>query len=1345
MKRTNRLLSLLLVFIMVLTLVPTTVFAAGGISEVDVNGIVAPVAGEVPQINVSAPAGAKYTLRDESQFNANNTKCIKWSDLTARTTIYQSDIDAGYKFIAGHQYSAFITFMLNDKDADSWAAKDSITAKLNGKTSTQFEGGFDASYKIINAEQGLLFIEYVFPICGNEDLTITLPDIESDYVCSSVAKLLTYRNGRIANTEGLSFGGGSGTIVKFEKLSGPDWLEVNKYNTGFYEWIIEGNRPATPQAATTMTVRATDSDGNTAEYTLNVGAVLDDSDTVKEVNVNGIVAPVAGEVPQINVSAPAGAKYTLRDESQFNANNTKCIKWSDLTARTTIYQSDIDAGYKFIAGHQYSAFITFMLNDKDADSWAAKDSITAKLNGKTSTQFEGGFDASYKIINAEQGLLFIEYVFPTLATIPTLTLDYGGSISQNGGYARAEIGSTRYTATTEVKAGAAVTIKPVSLENYVFDHWVLSSNITLTEGSTTSETIKFTMPDADVTVKPVFKKITYSISYDLNGGSWNGAAGVGEYEAESEVTLPTNVTKSGYDFLGWYEHEGAYWYGPYDKITTYDSGNKTFTAKWKTSADAEFPIKVRIDNTAGRTDKGATVALDKAAAAGGETVTVQVNVKDGYTLDSVSIAKRGGRGQITLNDLGNGKYTFTMPSDFSNTNTNYAEITVKTTKNTYNITWDLNGGEKTGSWNSYYKDSYTVTDYGFDMPTSRAVKKDGYKLVGWYTNSACTGGSVTRQEQGETGNKTYYAKWEKDTYTVNVDTIINGTVTVDRATAQMGDTVTVTVTPNPGYKMKAGSLKYSADDWTTAIAITGNTFTMPGGNVRVVAAFEPDDAFEYTIDVEGGTAYIAAGTPITKASKGTIVKLSATVPEGKTFKEWEVVSGSTTITHITSATDAVFVMPAGYVKINAVFIDNTPALTPITNVAATVTAPAIGAHPDYSATAVTTPDGSVKTVRVTTWVKMAKADYLAGSSDWIALTSTDVFEAGYYYGTTVEATAKDGYSFTASTTGTVNGGALFSMSHTEDTIELDYLFEPLTASEYDIIVTNGKATVGAGSEISKAANGTVVTITADPAEAGKQFDKWEVIYGGVTIADVNSATTTFTMGSENVKVRATYKDAAPSHTHTYGEVWKSDDTNHWKECTDTACPDPAGSVKDKAAHTASDWIIDTAATATADGAKHKECTVCHKVLETATIPATGSGHTHAYGETWKSDADNHWHECDCGDKADIAAHSFAWKIDREATKTETGLKHEECSVCGAKRNENTVIDKLPDGGNTNPGGNTGNDGNNTNKPSKDDSTKSPQTGDTSNIIGWLGALFVSGGILTVLGVTAKKKKESEAE
>ena len=364
------------------------------------------------------------------------------------------------------------------------------------------------------------------------------------------------------------------------------------------------------------------------------------------------------------------------------------------------------------------------------------------------------------------------------------------------------------------------------------------------------------------------------------------------------------------------------------------------------------------------------------------------------------------------------------------------------------------------------------------------------------------------------------------------------------------------------------------------------------------------------------------------------------------------------------------------------------------------------------------------------------------------------------------------------------------------------------ATEYTLTVIKGTASVAAGTPITdKIAQNTVVTVTADAPEAGKVFDKWVVLEGNVTLADATKATTTFTMPGNDVKLEATYKDAPPSHTHSYGTEWKYDGTNHWHECqcgdkadiaahsasewiVDTAATETADGAKHKectvckkvletatipatgsshthsygtewkydgtnhwhecqcgdkadiAAHSASEWIVDTAATETADGAKHKECTVCKKVLETATIPATGSSHTHSYGTEWKYDGTNHWHECQCGDKADIAAHSFQWVIDKAATKEATGIKHEECTVCGAKRSENTVIDKLPDGGNT---GNTGSGDNNTDKPGKDDSTKSPQTSDSSNLIGWLAALFVGGGVLTVLGMNGKKRKESEAE
>ena len=68
-----------------------------------------------------------------------------------------------------------------------------------------------------------------------------------------------------------------------------------------------------------------------------------------------------------------------------------------------------------------------------------------------------------------------------------------------------------------------------------------------------------------------------------------------------------------------------------------------------------------------------------------------------------------------------------------------------------------------------------------------------------------------------------------------------------------------------------------------------------------------------------------------------------------------------------------------------------------------------------------------------------------------------------------------------------------------------------------------------------------------------------------------------------------------------------------------------------------------------------------------TMTPAADGHTHKYGTEWKYDETNHWHECECGNKADITAHTFKQIIDKEATTTEKGSKHEECTVCGYKK------------------------------------------------------------------------------
>ena len=612
-----------------------------------------------------------------------------------------------------------------------------------------------------------------------------------------------------------------------------------------------------------------------------------------------------------------------------------------------------------------------------------------------------------------------------------------------------------------------------------------------------------------------------------------------------------------------------------------DCGETKFV---KNPAATEYAVTVT-----GGTASASGNAITSAAA--GVEITVTAIIPDGKVFDKW-VVKSGG---VTLADAASAVTTFTMPANDVALAASYKDAPVAT----YSLTTQVNGGHgtisasKTGLAAGSTETIIFTPDAGYeiDTVTVNGAATPVLANVLDVTMDADKTVIVTYKATGSTHTHSYGTDWKYDD-------------TDHWHECQCGD--------------KADTAAHSFQ-WVIDKAATKEATGIKHEECTVCGAKRSENTEipalrDYAVTVTGGTATVAAGTPITRAMEGVEVTVTAQAPDGKHFVKWVVKAGGITLANETSATTT-FTMPANDVTIEAEFAEN-----------------------------------------------------------------------------------------------------------------------PVEA--YTLTVIKGTASVAAGTPITdKIEQNTVVTVTADAPEAGKVFDKWVVLEGNVTLADATKATTTFTMPGNDVKIEATYKDAPPSHTHSYAADWKYDDTNHWHECE---CGDKA----DTAAHSASEWIVDTAATETADGAKHKECTVCKKVLETATIPATGSTHTHSYAEDWKYDGTNHWHECDCGDKADTAAHSFQWVIDKAATKEATGIRHEECTVCGAKRSENTVIDKLPDSGNT---GNTGSGDNNTDKPGKDDSTKSPQAGDSSNLIGWLAALFVSGGVLTVLGASGKKRKESDAE
>ena len=125
------------------------------------------------------------------------------------------------------------------------------------------------------------------------------------------------------------------------------------------------------------------------------------------------------------------------------------------------------------------------------------------------------------------------------------------------------------------------------------------------------------------------------------------------------------------------------------------------------------------------------------------------------------------------------------------------------------------------------------------------------------------------------------------------------------------------------------------------------------------------------------------------------------------------------------------------------------------------------------------------------------------------------------------------------------------------------------------------------------------------------------------------------------------------------------------------------------------------------------------------------------GTGWYSDENNHWNRCECGEKINIAPHSYVWVTDKEATSTEAGSRHEECDVCGfAKAAVEIPATGTPDG--SSDESEKDEDGQQADT-GKNDSEDAPQTGEHNNYLVWLALLAVSGAGLTGNVIYRRKK------
>lgn len=155
-------------------------------------------------------------------------------------------------------------------------------------------------------------------------------------------------------------------------------------------------------------------------------------------------------------------------------------------------------------------------------------------------------------------------------------------------------------------------------------------------------------------------------------------------------------------------------------------------------------------------------------------------------------------------------YTFTgwspEPSEVTGNVTYTAQFS--DSLNTYNITYTLNNGTNApGNPSSYtYGTAVTLAD-----PT-----RTGYTFGGWFTDSDFSGTAVTESPADATGDKTFYAKWTANEYTVTFDAN-EGTVTPESKTVTYDGTYGELPTPKrPGYKFLGWFTDLTGTDKVTA-------------------------------------------------------------------------------------------------------------------------------------------------------------------------------------------------------------------------------------------------------------------------------------------------------------------------------------------------------------------------------------------------------------------------------------------------------------------------------------------------------------------------------------------------
>ena len=789
---------------------------------------------------------------------------------------------------------------------------------------------------------------------------------------------------------------------------------------------------------------------------------------------------------------------------------------------------------------------------------------------------------------------------------------------------------------------------------------------------------------ADVTELTVqWTAPTYAVTLNTNGGTINSGNVTG-YTYGVGATLPAadDMTYTGHTFKGWYDNENLTG-SPVTAIGGAETGNKEYWAKWEIN---QYTVTVKPEN--GKAD--IIITQDY-----GTPITAPDNpTRKGYTF-------KGWDKEIPE----------TMPAE---------NITVKAQWkiNQYTITFDTNGGSEIAP---------ITQDYGTEITAPDNPTRKGYTFKGW---------DKEIPETMPAENITVKAQWEINQYTIAFDT--NGGSEIAPITQDYGTEITAPDNPTrKGYTFKG---------WNKEIPET-----MPAENITVKAQWEIN---QYTIafDTNGGSEI----APITQDYGTEITAPDNPTRKGYTFKGWDREIPET--------------MPAENITVKAQWEINQYTITFDTNGGSEI-APITQ---DYG-TEITAPDNPTRkgytfkgwdkeipktmpaeNITITArWKDTEKptGEIIIGTNKWNEFLNELTF--GIFFKDTQEVTINavdnSGVVFVsylvtdkelseAELNSLVfrayeepfcidpNGEYIIYVMLVDENINITYLrSDRITLDNIQPVISgieNGKTYCEAQTVIvdekyvdTVTVNGTVVTLDADggfvlPPTNGEQ----KIV---VTDKAGNNAEMTVTV----------------NNGHTFGEWVSDNDGKHTRKCTVDGCDA---------------FETENCSGGNATCTEKAVCDVCGKAYG----EFDGTNHEGGVQEWTTRTAFNHEQKWNCCGAVIVASEAHEWKdgvcrecgyvcLHNDADKDhicdyckKTISEHVDkdknhiCDYCEKTisahedaptekiKKADTVTAKLPD------------------------DSKSPQTGDNSNLILWIALLIISGGVMKGVTAFGKSKKHS---